>query len=146
MSAFVNALFAPNTSSELTTIVRIVMGIIWVYCVLWTARDIYARSDNSLFQIFCILLVLVASPVVWLPLYLLIRPLTRKEDTIGWQMMMELESVPCSACMRPNLTGYDHCVFCGSALKIHCKNCKEMYPHTHQYCFKCGAPNLTRKE
>ncbi len=145
MLALFKSLFTNNTS-ELNTIIWTIIGIIWIYCVLWTARDIYARSDNSLFQLFCVLLVLVASPLIGLPLYLLLRPLSRKEDTIGWQMMMELESVACSSCMRPNLTGYDHCVFCGSALKIVCKNCKEMYPHTHQYCFKCGAPNLTWKE
>lgn len=145
MQPILDTLFANNTS-ELNTVIWTIIAIIWIYCILWTARDIYSRSDNSLFQIFCVLLVMVGTPIIWLPLYLLIRPLSRKDEIMWRQMMMEMESVPCGVCMRPNLTGYDHCVFCGWALKISCKNCKEMYPHTHQYCFKCGAPNLTWKE
>lgn len=144
MLPILDTLFANNTS-ELNVVIWTIVGIIWIYCVLWTARDIYARSDNSLFQIFCVLLVAVASPLVGLPLYLLIRPLSHKDDMMWWQMLMDMESVPCAACMRPNLTGYDHCVFCGGTLKIQCKNCKEMYPHTHHYCYKCGAPNISWK-
>gem|GEM_PF-4076385 len=58
-----DTLFANNTT-ELNTAIWTVVGIIWIYCVLWTARDIYARSDNSLFQIFCVLLVMIASPLI----------------------------------------------------------------------------------
>lgn len=146
MSVLLDTIFSPNNTSELNTLIWSMIAIIWIYCTLRAARDIYSRSDSSLFQLFCIFLVIVGSPIIGLPLYLLIRPLTRKDDSLGRQMLIDMESVPCSSCMRPNLTGYDHCVFCGSALKISCKNCKEMYPHTHQYCYKCGAPNLTWKE
>jgi len=146
MNNILDTIVSPEVFDKFSSIWWVFIAIIWIYTILWTARDIYARSDNGGFQFVCILLVIVGSPLIGLPLYLLIRPISLKDDIVGRQTLIDMESVTCGSCMRPNLTGYDHCVFCGSTLKIHCKNCKEMYPHTHRYCFKCGAPNLTWKE
>ncbi len=47
--------------------------VIWFALILWVVKDIFNRTDNILFRISCILLVLVLTPL-WVFVYLLIRP------------------------------------------------------------------------
>ncbi len=47
--------------------------IIWVALIVWVIKDISIRTNNLYFQVFCVLLIFVLTPL-WVFIYLLIRP------------------------------------------------------------------------
>jgi len=47
--------------------------ISWISIIVWVIKDISIRTSSVLFQIFCVLLVLIWTPLA-LPIYLLFRP------------------------------------------------------------------------
>lgn len=121
-----------------------VVGIIlfvWVVAILWTMKDIAARSNSVLVQVLCILLVGLWTPVVGLPLYLLFRPVRYKWDRLGWREALALQIIQCYACGTKNPLFHDYCVGCGSELTVKCKECKHHYQLHYEYCSSCGAPN-----
>jgi len=101
----------------------IVFIAIWVYSVLWVLKDVMYRSTSG-------------------SLHFLIRPVSYKHERHVWFEGLDLQTVVCRECYRTNLAEYCNCVFCGSKLKIHCKQCNTEYPFNYLYCFKCGAPNI----
>lgn len=114
---------------------------LWVIFILWTMKDISARSNSVLVQILCILLVGVGTPIVWLPLYLLFRPIRYKWDRIGRREALALQIVQCYACGSRNPIFHDYCIACGSELTVKCKECKHHYQLHYEFCPSCGAPN-----
>lgn len=115
---------------------------IWAWSVLWTTKDISARTDNLGLQMVSICLVIFLTPVIGLPLYFLIRPIFYKYDRNGWRDALALNIVECKSCWNPNSLDFNNCIHCGSELKIECKECKNKYAATWGYCEKCGAPNI----
>jgi hypothetical protein len=115
---------------------------IWVYVLIWTITDASSRTKHRSFIVLSWILVVVLSPIIWLPLYLLIRPQHRLHETTQRQETSLAKQVICPGCHRTNLNSYDHCVFCGHGIRIQCKQCKTQYPYSFHYCYKCWAPNL----
>ncbi len=115
---------------------------IWVVAILWTMKDIGARTHSVWIQILCILLVGIGTPVVGLPLYRLLRPTRYKWDRMWWRESLALQIVQCYACGSRNPLYHDHCVACGSELTTKCKECKHHYQVHYEYCPACGAPNV----
>ncbi len=100
------------------------------------------RSHSTTLQFFSVIFVLFGTPIIGLPLYFLIRPVSYKHERhLGFEGL-DLQTVVCKECYRTNLTDYNNCVFCGSKLKIECKQCGTYYPFNYLYCSKCGAPNI----
>jgi hypothetical protein len=50
------------------------IALVWIFIILWVARDSGNRSDSILFQLISIILVVITTPLIGLPLYLLLRP------------------------------------------------------------------------
>ena len=113
----------------------------WIWSVLYVTRDISHRTDNTLYQIFMILLVAVWTPLVWFPLYFIFRPF-RPLDDIIWRRSLEAQSIECLDCGSINYKDNNFCVDCGSNLKTECKECKNKYYSWNDYCPNCGAPNI----
>ena len=61
--------------------------VIWGALILWVARDISHRTTSTLLQIFCILMIIILTPL-GIFLYLLIRP----GKTIYEQYYAEIEN------------------------------------------------------
>jgi hypothetical protein len=63
----------------------IITGIIWFYIflrilsIVRVSRDINARSNSTIMQLIAILLVTTLSPIVWIPLYITMRPVQYKK-------------------------------------------------------------------
>jgi hypothetical protein len=62
----------------------LITGVIWFYIflrilsIIWVSRDIHARTNSTILQLVAILLVTILSPVLWLPLYITMRPVRYK--------------------------------------------------------------------
>mgnify|MGYP003463138635 CR=1 FL=1 len=132
-----------RTGSELTGYIFLIAFIaLWIYWVLRVLKDSMLRSQSTAFQFFSVILVVFGTPIIWLPLYFLIRPVSYKHERhLGFEGL-DLQTVVCKECYRTNLTDYNNCVFCGCKLKIECKQCATYYPFNYLYCSKCGAPNI----
>lgn len=124
-----------NRTIALVLFVRVIV-------ILWTMKDIGARTHSVWVQILCILLVWLGTPVVWLPLYLLMRPIRYKRDRMAWREALALQIVQCYGCGSKNPLYHDHCIACGSELTTKCKECKHHYQVYYEYCPACGAPNV----
>ena len=115
---------------------------IWIIVIIWTFKDITARTNSLWLQVVWILLVTVFTPIFWLPLYLAIRPITYKIDKMPRREAGVLKLAVCQNCWMLNDKTYNYCVQCGEVLKTTCKECWSQYPHDYQYCSSCGAPNI----
>ncbi len=112
------------------------------WAILWVTKDISLRSESILLQIISILLVVVFTPIVWLPLYFVIRPVTYKHERLPWRDYLVLNVLVCKDCWNYNLKEFNYCVHCGENLKTKCKECKNHYGWEYEYCPYCWAPNL----
>ncbi|HMY80977.1 MAG TPA: hypothetical protein PLW93_03740 [Candidatus Absconditabacterales bacterium] len=120
----------------------IIFVALWIYSVLRVIKDVMYRSSSGSLQFVSVMFVILGTPLVGLPLYFLIRPVSYKHERhVGFEGL-DLQTVVCRECYRTNLADYNNCVFCGSKLKIVCKQCNTEYPFNYLYCFKCGAPNI----
>ncbi len=54
--------------------------LLWVAIIIWVTRDILARSNSILLQLFSILLVVFLTPIFGLIIYFIIRPAHKKYD------------------------------------------------------------------
>jgi len=57
-----------------------VIVLFWLLVIVWVIKDSNYRSNSTGFVIFSLLLVTIGTPLVWLPLYLAIRPLGYKYE------------------------------------------------------------------
>lgn len=111
-----------------------------VYSILRVARDISLRTQHFGLQLGSILLVFCLTPVIGLPLYLLIRPLAYDKDSSRQDALMA-ETVVCVYCQQRNAKEFTYCTFCGEKLKHLCRECKQPYATSYEYCPFCWAPN-----
>ena len=129
-----------GVQSSVTAIVhRVIIFFIflWIISIVWVAKDILARTNATGLQVASILLVTFLTPVLGLPLYHIIRPVSLKKDLIPWREANALNLVACVNCRTLNPKEYDCCMACGEKLKIHCKECNHQYPLTYAYCPMC---------
>ena len=48
--------------------------IIWISLIVWVYKDISLRTENVYFQIFSVSIILLFTPLLWVFIYLIIRP------------------------------------------------------------------------
>lgn len=142
------------------TIARLVQGFIafglaytialWVALVLWTWRDISARSDNPLVQIFSTLVVLLffAPGAV---IYLMLRPRETLDEAYQRSvaeeyLVQDLEEFPaCPACRRPTRDDFVYCPHCRVELRRACAGCGRLTDLRWEACAYCGEPGHARR-
>lgn len=124
------------------TAIIILLIFFWIISIIWTAKDISARTNSNLLQIISILLVTFLSPIIWLPLYHIIKPIWYKKDKMPWREACISNSTICDNCDTLNSKEHKCCINCGKKLTIKCKECTTEYPHNYHYCPKCGWPNI----
>lgn len=139
----INSFITSFTGSDIVSYILLVIFVVaWIYSVLWVLKDVLYRSSSSSMQFVSVLFVILGTPLIGLPLYFLIRPVSYKHERHVWFEWLDLQTVVCRDCYRTNLAEYNNCVFCGTKLKIVCKQCNTEYPFNYLYCHKCGAPNI----
>ncbi len=131
-----------SSLEDLSTTILIVIIFLRIASIIRTAKDISARTNSHLMQIISILLVTFLSPVIWLPLYHIIKPIWFKKDKMPRREACISNMTTCKKCNTLNSKEYKCCINCGEKLKISCKECGTDYPHDYHYCPKCGGPNI----
>src|SRR5918992_287234 len=117
---------------------------LWFVLVVWTYRDIEARSRNVVTQVFSTLLVVL----FWIPgvmLYLILRP----KDTLdgAYQrsleeeyLLQDLEELPlCPSCERYVEDDFVLCPHCHTRLREPCLGCVRLIDLRWSVCPYCGA-------
>ena len=107
-----------------------------IYTILRVAKDISWRTKNFGLQLISILVILFLTPILWLPLYYLIRPLSREDEELYPELIWW---VVCYHCHQINNKEFEYCVFCGERLKIACPHCHKPIWVDYEYCPWCGG-------
>lgn len=123
------------------------MAALTISLVVWTFRDIRARTHDVFFQLLSVLLVLVFN-VLGLLLYVILRPketlAERYERTLAEEALLQdiEERLACPSCgvhVRPD---YLLCPSCHTQLKRECENCGRLNELTWEMCPYCGHTNI----
>ena len=131
-----------NGVENFLTWIVIFLVFLWIVSIIRTAKDVSARTNSTILQVVSIILVTLFTPFIWLPLYLIIRPIWYKWDQIPWREACATSLTTCYNCNTLNPRDYVYCIDCWEQLKITCKECQTQYPHNYQYCNHCWAPNI----
>jgi RNA polymerase subunit RPABC4/transcription elongation factor Spt4 len=118
---------------------------LWFVLIVWTYRDIEARSRNVLTQVFSTLLVVL----FWVPgalLYLILRP-KESLDTAYQRsleeeyLLQDLEELPvCPSCERYVEDDFLLCPHCHTRLREACLACARLIDLRWSVCPYCAAP------
>lgn len=141
MSELVKILEMPWISENMALIVGFVW-FLWILTIVYVIKDFSNRSGSALLLLLSVIIVVVFTPILWLPIYWVMRPITIKSSWDLNYVDNESTIVICPHCKKWNDLSYDFCVFCGDHLRVQCKECNKDFPCNHAYCYHCWAPNL----
>jgi RNA polymerase subunit RPABC4/transcription elongation factor Spt4 len=119
----------------------------WASLVVWTFRDIRARTQDFLSQVLATVLVAVF-PFVGVFIYMVLRP--RQTLAEIYERQLEEESLlaemterqTCTNCHARIETDFQVCPSCGQKLKRSCPKCERLLELRWTFCPYC-ATNLT---
>ena len=112
--------------------------------VIWTFRDIHARSRDILAQILATLLV-IALPIIGLMVYLMLRPretlAEAYEHSLEQEALLQAIEEPeiCPGCGQRVKSDYLHCPACHTRLKKACPECGRPLHLRWSLCPYCGT-------
>jgi hypothetical protein len=107
-----DALFQAQGMGFFINIGLLVLVALRVISIIWVAKDIAARTHSLWIQLLSVLLVTVLSPVLGLPIYLLLRPIGYRYDKMPWREALILNLVACGNCKALNLKDNQCCIHC----------------------------------
>ncbi len=141
--------FDPVFLSSLTLVLTAFTGAfiiaLWVSFVIWTYRDIRARTRDPLIQTLAALLVAVLN-LPGILVYLILRPPRTLEEeyqrTLEEEALLQaLEDLPlCPGCERRVKEDWQVCPNCHTKLKKTCHNCSRFMELSWNICPFCGVP------
>lgn len=117
---------------------------LWFALIVWTYRDITARSTNPVTHIFSTLVVVL----FWVPgaiLYLLLRPRESLDEAFQRTMeeeylLQDLDEFPvCPSCRRSVRDDFLFCPHCSTELRGSCVACHRLVDLRWDVCPYCGA-------
>ncbi|MBO0778668.1 MAG: zinc ribbon domain-containing protein, partial [Ktedonobacteraceae bacterium] len=118
--------------------------IFWLSLVIWTFRDIRARTQDFLSQVLATVLVTIF-PVGGLFIYMILRP--RQTLAEIYERQLEEESLlaemterqTCSNCHARIETDFQVCPSCGNSLKRPCPKCERLLELRWTFCPYCAS-------
>lgn len=120
------------------------VAVLWFASIVWTFRDIEARSRNVITQVTSTLLA-VLFPFIGIPLYMILRP----KDTLDGSyqrsleeeyLLQDLEELPlCPTCQRFVEDDFVLCPHCHGTLREPCLSCARLVDLRWSLCPYCGA-------
>jgi hypothetical protein len=119
--------------------------ILWVAALVWTYRDISARTRDPFSQTIALVLVLVFS-LPGLIVYLILRPKQTLADAYDRQLEAEAllheiqEQATCPACRRRIDDDFIACPYCRTTLRSPCGKCGKALATTWVLCPYCATP------
>ncbi len=116
---------------------------LWISLIIWTYRDIRARTHDGLVRLLAVLTVLVFN-LPGLLLYFILRP----SETLAEEyersleeeaILHELDSLlACPNCKAQVETDFLVCPFCGTQLRRPCPSCQRPLSSQWRTCPYCG--------
>ena len=133
----------------LTVYGGMVLAAFWLAIIIWTYRDIRARSRDSFAQI------LAAATVALLTLpglfiYIMLRPRETLSEAYERSLeeealLQEIEEKPtCPGCGQRVQTDWQACAYCHTRLKKPCMHCGHMLELSWNLCPYCAASQATQ--
>lgn len=128
-----------------------VLVVFWLAMVVWTYRDMRARSRDTLAHIFMSLLVLVLN-LPGLLAYLLLRPRETLSEAYERSLeeealLQEIEQKPtCPGCKQRVQDDWQACPHCHTRLKRPCSRCGRMLELSWDLCPHCLTPASGRSD
>ena len=134
----------PSIVTWLVVIVAVFFTSLWLGMILWTFRDIRARTRDVLVQIVATLMVAVLT-LPGLIIYFLIRP--RETLTEAYERALEQEALlqaieepdVCPSCGARVRGEFLYCPHCHTQLKKACRACDRPLELDWNICPYCGA-------
>lgn len=140
-------------SGVLIAVVSILAAVgtaLWISMIIWTYRDMRARSRDSFARVLAALVVGVLS-VPGLLVYLILRP----QETLAEQyeraleeeaLLQEIEEKQvCSGCGHPIKDAWRICPYCHTKLKKSCQHCEQLLELPWTVCPYCEQPQLEER-
>ena len=133
-----------------TALAGAILVAVWISLILWTVRDVRARSDDRLAQILAVLGTALL-PAPGLLLYLLLRPPRTLEEE--YQASLEEESLlaalagrlSCPGCGRQTESEWRICPTCSTLLRKACTDCGRMLDLSWNVCPYCGTATAAKE-
>ena len=122
--------------------------LLWAASVLWTYRDIHARSEDVVVQVLAVSLALLL-PFAGVVLHMILRP--RQTLTEKYERSLEEEYLRrdleekfvCPHCQRGIEPDFVMCPHCHTALRRRCGACDRVVDLTWAVCPYCGDDGTT---
>jgi len=137
--------FLSNLLLVLTAFGGAFLAALWISLVVWTYRDIRARTRDPLVQTLAALLAAVLN-LPGVLVYLILRPPRTLEEeyqrTLEEEALLQaLEDLPlCPGCERRVKDEWQVCPNCHTKLKKTCHNCSKLMELAWNICPFCGTP------
>jgi hypothetical protein len=139
--------FGVNSSwAEAAIIAGIVLAaylvVLWIAAVVWTARDIHARTMDWLTQGICVVLVAVFN-LPGILLYFLLRPAETLLERAERQLELDAflhevdDDAACPGCQRHVESTFVACPYCRTKLATPCTNCDRNIAEAWTLCPYC---------
>ncbi|MFW6068644.1 MAG: double zinc ribbon domain-containing protein [Chloroflexota bacterium] len=136
-----------ETIASYLTVVAAILGALlaalWLSLVIWTFRDMRARSRDPFAQILAALVVALL-PGVGLIIYLILRPPETLAEAYERALeeealLQEIEERPaCPGCSRTIEAGWILCPHCHTRLRKRCLDCDALLELQWNLCPFCG--------
>ncbi|EKD65880.1 MAG: hypothetical protein ACD_49C00077G0008 [uncultured bacterium (gcode 4)] len=136
--------------------------IIWWAFIIWVVKDITNRTTNILIQVLSILIVILFTPIFWLPIYLLIRPRTtifekyyeeetqleseEEDEEIEEIKEIKKEILKCPHCNKHIENDFQFCPYCKEKLTKKCEKCNKDIKIYWSNCPYCGEKEKEEKK
>ncbi len=139
----------PDIITGVVLVTALFVTSLWLGMVLWTFRDIRARTRDIVAQIFATAIVGVLT-VPGLIIYLLIRP--HETLTEAYERALEQEALlqaieepeVCPSCGAKTRADFLYCPYCHTQLKKTCPSCGQTLQLEWNICPYCGTPQGTK--
>lgn len=139
-----------NIVSYLTIVIAIfsaLLAALWLSLVIWTFRDMRARSRDPFAQILAALVV-AALPIIGLVIYLILRPPETLAEAYERALeeealLQEIEERPyCPGCSRIIQKDWLLCPHCHTRLHKKCPDCEQLLELQWTLCPYCGNQHV----
>lgn len=123
----------------------VVLAALWLAMIIWTNRDMRARSRDPLAQLFVTAIVALLN-VPGLLIYLMLRPRETLADTYERSLeeealLQEIEEKPtCPGCGQRVHANWQVCPSCHTKLKKGCYKCGQSLELAWNICPYCATP------
>ena len=120
------------------------VGALWLALVVWTYRDMRARSRDIFAQLLAAMVAAIL-PIAGFTIYLILRPRETLAEAYersleAEALLQEIEERPfCPGCNRPARGDWQVCPYCQTILKKPCPGCKAMLDLTWNVCAFCAT-------